>query len=64
MLTKAQSSNKSLDELTISVVDSSGNPLQKNEIILSANGKSLKTTVDKIKNLDHKGIINLIKNNK
>jgi hypothetical protein len=65
MLSKANSSsNKTRDELTISVVDNSGAPLAKNEIIISANGKSMKTTVDTIKNLDHEGILYLIKNNK
>ncbi|MDR0392186.1 MAG: hypothetical protein LBH59_09795 [Planctomycetaceae bacterium] len=61
MLSKAQaSSNQTRDELTISVVDKSGNRLAKNEIILSANGKSLKTTVNTIKDLDYKGILKLI----
>lgn len=54
------SSNKSVGEYTISVVDAAGNALAKNEIILSSGNKSVLTTVDTIKDMDHKQIINFI----
>jgi hypothetical protein len=62
MLSKANNSqNKHVDELTISVTNSAGVPLAKNEIIVSGNGKSMKTTVDEIKNISYASLLNKIR---
>jgi hypothetical protein len=62
MLSKAQNSqNKHVDELTISVTNSAGVPLAKNEIIVSGNGKSMKTTVDEIKNISYASLLDKIR---
>jgi DNA-binding protein len=46
------SPNKSNGQLTISVLDASGQELPKNEVRLIADGKSITTTVETIKNMD------------
>ncbi len=62
MMNAKSSGNKTAGEYTISVLDSAGNALAKNEIILSAGDKSVRTTVDTIDGMDHQQILNFINN--
>ena len=55
------SANKGIGELTISVLDDSGNALAKDQVRLLADGKSVVTTVDTIKDMDQRQIFNYIR---
>jgi hypothetical protein len=54
------SGNKALGEFSISVLDAQGNALAKDQIRLTADGKSVITSVDTIKDLNHSQIYDFI----
>jgi len=54
------SGNKAQGELSMSVLDAQGNALAKDQIRLTAGGKSVTTSVDTIKDLDYSQIYNFI----
>ena len=55
-----QSNNKGLGEFTMSVLDANGNALAKDQVRLIAGNKSVTTTIDTIKDMDHQQIFALI----